>query len=306
MRLKRKGEAGFRFPRSETGRLLLRLLCYIIAGLVGLGLILYPIISNSLYDARQDGVLEEYQAQAETAQTEAERIALLETARQYNRQLETGILSLQDPFLTPTVVDEDGSRRSLLDVTGTGVIATLDIPALSLTLPVYYGTEAETLEKGIGVLEISSLPVGGKGTHTVLCGHSGLSTAKLFSDLELLKEGDWFSVNVMGDTLTYMVDQITTVLPEDLSQLEIDPEQDYCTLLTCTPFGINTHRLLVRGTRMETSEPLQETEEKTAESPVQSVWVKEYLKSLVIGLVVVLLVIVMICVISSVRKGRRA
>ena len=306
MRLKRKGEAGFRFPRSETGRLLLRLSCYVIAGLVGLGLILYPIISNSLYDARQGGVLEEYQAQAETAQTEAERIALLETARQYNRQLETGVLSLKDPFLTPTVVDEDGSRRSLLDVTGTGVIATLDIPALSLTLAVYYGTEAETLEKGVGVLEISSLPVGGKGTHTVLCGHSGLSTAKLFSDLELLKEGDRFSINVMGDTLTYMVDQITTVLPEDLSQLEIDSEQDYCTLLTCTPFGINTHRLLVRGTRMETSEPLQETEEKTAESPVQSVWVKEYLKSLVIGLVVVLLVIVMICVISAVRKGRRA
>ena len=306
MRLNRRGEAGFRFPRSETGRLLLRLSCYVIAGLVGLGLILYPIISNSLYDARQGGVLEEYQAQTETAQTEAEQIALLETARRYNRQLKTGILSLQDPFLTPTVVDEDGSRRSLLDVTGTGVIATLDIPALSLTLPVYYGTEAETLEKGIGVLEISSLPVGGKGTHTVLCGHSGLSTAKLFSDLELLKEGDWFSVNVMGDTLTYMVDQITTVLPEDLSQLEIDPEQDYCTLLTCTPFGINTHRLLVRGTRIETSEPLQETEEETAESPAQSVWVKEYLKSLVIGLVVVLLVIVMICVISSVRKGRRA
>ena len=299
MRLKRKGESGLRFPY-------IRLLSYMLAGLLGLGLILYPLLSNSLYDARQDGVLEEYQAQAETAQTEAERIALLETARQYNRQLETGVLSLKDPFLTPTVVDEDGSQRSLLDVTGTGVIATLDIPALSLTLAVYYGTEAETLEKGVGVLEISSLPVGGKGTHTVLCGHSGLSTAKLFSDLELLKEGDRFSIDVLGDTLTYEVDQISTVLPEDLSQLEIDPEQDYCTLLTCTPFGINTHRLLVRGTRMETSEPLQETEEKTAESPVQSVWVKEYLKSLVIGLVVVLLVIVMICVISAVRKGRRA
>ena len=120
MRLKRKGESGLRFPY-------IRLLSYMLAGLLGLGLILYPLLSNSLYDARQDGVLEEYQAQAETAQTEAERIALLETARQYNRQLETGILSLQDPFLTPTVVDEDGSRRSLLDVTGTGVIATLDI-----------------------------------------------------------------------------------------------------------------------------------------------------------------------------------
>ena len=298
MRLKRRGERGLRSP-------FLRLLSYMLAGLLGLGLILYPLLSNSLYDARQDGVLEEYQAQAETAQTEAQRVALLETARRYNRQLETGVLSLKDPFLTPTVVDEDGAQRSLLDVTGTGVIATLDIPTLSLTLPVYYGTEAETLEKGIGVLEISSLPVGGKGTHTVLCGHCGLSTAKLFSDLELLQEGDRFSVSVMGDTLTYEVDQITTVLPEDLSQLEIDPEEDYCTLLTCTPFGINTHRLLVRGTRIETSEPRQETEE-TAEPPAQSVWVKEYLKSLVIGLVVVLLVIVVICVISAVRKGRRS
>lgn len=298
MRIKRKGESGLRSPY-------IRLLSYVLAGLLGLGLILYPVISNSLYDSRQDGVLEEYQSQLASVQTEAEHLALLETARQYNRQLETGVLSLKDPFLTPTVVDEDGAQRSLLDVTGTGVIATLNIPALSLSLPVYYGTEAETLEKGVGVLEISSLPVGGKGTHTVLCGHSGLSTAKLFSDLELLQEGDRFSVSVMGDTLTYEVDQITTVLPEDLSQLEIDPEEDYCTLLTCTPFGINTHRLLVRGTRMETSDIRQETEE-TAESPTQSVWVKEYLKSLVIGLIVVLLVIVMICVISSVRKGRRA
>ena len=299
MRLKRKGESGLRSP-------FLRLLCYVLAGLLGLGLILYPLLSNSLYDARQDGVLEEYQAQAETAQTEAERIALLETARQYNRQLETGILSLQDPFLTPTVVDEDGSQRSLLDVTGTGVIATLDIPTLSLTLPVYYGTEAETLEKGIGVLEISSLPVGGKGTHTVLCGHSGLSTAKLFSDLELLKEGDRFSINVMGDTLTYMVDQITTVLPEDLSQLEIDPDQDYCTLLTCTPFGINTHRLLVRGIRIETSEIQQETEMDAPEPTVQSVWVREYVKAIVIGVSAVLAVVVAVYVVMAVRKGRRA
>ena len=299
MRLKHKGESGLRSP-------FLRLLCYVLAGLLGLGLILYPLLSNSLYDARQDGVLEEYQAQAETAQTEAERIALLETARQYNRQLETGILSLQDPFLTPTVVDEDGSQRSLLDVTGTGVIATLDIPTLSLTLPVYYGTEAETLEKGIGVLEISSLPVGGKGTHTVLCGHSGLSTAKLFSDLELLKEGDRFSINVMGDTLTYMVDQITTVLPEDLSQLEIDPDQDYCTLLTCTPFGINTHRLLVRGIRIETSEIQQETEMDAPEPTVQSVWVREYVKAIVIGVSAVLAVVVAVYVVMAVRKGRRA
>ena len=215
-------------------------------------------------------------------------------------------MSLQDPFLTPTVVDEDGSRRSLLDVTGTGVIATLDIPTLSLTLPVYYGTEAETLEKGVGVLEISSLPVGGKGTHTVLCGHSGLSTAKLFSDLELLKEGDRFSINVMGDTLTYMVDQITTVLPEDLSQLEIDPEQDYCTLLTCTPFGINTHRLLVRGTRIETSEIQQETEMDAPEPTVQSVWVREYVKAIVIGVSAVLAVVVAVYVVMAVRKGRRA
>ena len=181
---------------------LLPLLGFLCAGLLGLGLILYPVVSNSLYDARQDGVIRNYQTQIVSSQ-EVTIAHALESARAYNRQLATGVLSLHDPFLSPTTADEDGDQRSLLDVTGTGVIATLDIPALALTLPVYYGTEAETLEHGIGVLEISSLPVGGENTHSVLCGHSGLSTAKLFSDLELLKLGDRFSIDVLGDVLTY-------------------------------------------------------------------------------------------------------
>ena len=286
-----------------------RILCAVgclLAALVGFGLLLYPLVSNYLYETRQDGVLAEYLEQADALRTDEEREAVLEAARQYNRQLSTGIRSLQDPFLTPTVVEADGEQRSILDVTGTGVIATLDIPTLSLTLPVYYGTDAETLERGIGVLEISSLPVGGEGTHTVLCGHSGLSSAKLFSDLELLETGDRFSIEVMGDTLTYTVDQITTVTPEDLSQLAILPGEDYCTLLTCTPFGVNTHRLLVRGTRIETPSEEKEAENIVSAEPVQSVWLREYALSVLVSLAAVLGAVLVWRVVSLIRKRRRA
>ena len=303
MEPKGKREAGSRLPERN------RILCavgYLLAALIGLALLLYPLISNYLYETRQDGVLVEYQEQANTLQTSEEREAVLEAARQYNRQLSTGILSLQDPFLTPTVAEEDGVRRSILDVTGSGIIATLSIPALSLELPVYYGTDAETLERGVGVLEISSLPVGGEGTHTVLCGHSGLSSAKLFSDLELLEVGDQFSIGVMGNTLTYMVDRIVTVRPEDLSQLAIAPGEDYCTLLTCTPYGVNTHRLLVRGTRIEM--PSTEDNVETAISPaepVQSVWLREYAVSVLLSLSAVLGAVLVWRIVLLIRKRRQ-
>lgn len=258
---------------------------------LGFALLCYPMVSNYLYEQRQDGVIQKYESLAESTAMDQTRRETLEIARQYNRQLTTGVLSLEDPFLTPTVAQEDGSQKSILDITGTGVIATLKVPALNLELPVYYGTDSETLEHGIGVLEICSLPVGGEGTHTVLCGHSGLSSAKLFSDLEQMEVGEQFYLSVLGETLAYEVDQITTVLPEDLSQLAIEPDADYCTLLTCTPYGVNTHRLLVRGTRTvlpaETSEATAEIEEAAS-----SVWLKEYLTSLAISAVVVVIMFV--------------
>ena len=273
-----------------------------VACLLGLLIMLYPVISNLLYDTRQDGVIQAYEAEIDASE-DASVLQALVSARRYNRQLASGVKPLHDPFLSPEAEDADERLRSLMDVTGTGVIATLDIPVLSLSLPVYCGTDNETLEHGIGVLEISSLPVGGESTHSVLCGHSGLSTAKLFSDLELMKAGDCFSLRVLGEVLTYQVDQITTVLPEDFSQLEIEPGKDFCTLLTCTPFGVNTHRLLVRGTRIPT--PERPISVSTEETPLQSVWVREYIKSVFLGLVVVLCCVVVSLLIHSARRGKR-
>ena len=265
-----------------------QLLISLLTGIIGLGLILYPLVSNYLYDRRQDGVVLSYQTSVADVYSESRRRHALERAEAYNRQL-----------LTKT--GDRSEAESLLDITGTGVIATVEIPYLNLTLPVYFGTDTDTLERGVGLWEQSSLPVGGEGTHSVLCGHSGLSTTKLFSDLTLMETGGCFSINVLGEVLTYQVDQITTVLPEDLSQLAIVPGEDYCTLLTCVPYGINTHRLLVRGKRIES--PSMEKQPSESE-PVQSVWLEEYLRSVSLGLVVVLCCVVVSLIIHAVRRRR--
>lgn len=263
------------------------------------------MISNELYENRQDGVIQEYTTiVTDTKQDQALSDALA-AARSYNQQLATGILDADDPFLVPVLPTEDGTQKSILDVSGNGVIATLSIPKLALELPVYYGTDGETLEHGIGTLEVSSLPVGGTGTHSVLCGHSGLSSAKLFSDLSLMEEGDTFYIDVLGERLAYEVDQIKTVLPGDVSQITIDPMQDYCTLLTCTPIGQNTHRLLVRGTRVEYVEEMEPETPVTQEEPLRSVWLSEYLTSVFVSLCVVVVLAVVLLVVHFVRRRRR-
>ena len=249
----------------------------------GLFLLLYPALSNHLYEARQDGVIRQYTDLSETGELATLRAEALTAAQQYNRQLAAGAVSLEEPFLTPTRPTAEGVERSLLDVTGTGVIATLSVPALELELPVYYGTGSDILEHGAGLLEGTSLPVGGAGTHSVLCAHSGLPAARLFSDLEELEPGDRFSLEVLGETLTYQVDQIRTVLPEDFSLLAIEPAEDYCTLLTCTPYGVNTHRLLVRGNRVEDAEAEPSTEKPEEPAAAPSTWLREYLTSLAVG-----------------------
>jgi sortase A len=137
-----------------------------------------------------------------------------------------------------------------LDVTGTGIMAYVDIPKVNTTLPIYHGTEDSILQVAVGHIPGTSLPVGGKGTHAVISGHRGLPSAKLFTDIDRLREGDTFMIQVLDETLTYEVDQILTVLPDDVSALAIDPNKDYVTLVTCTPYGVNSHRLLVRGHRI--------------------------------------------------------
>ncbi len=171
---------------------------------------------------------------------------MLADARAFNAYLETlhprfGVLS-----------EEDLARYDqLLNIMDNGVMGYIQIPSIGVSLPIYHGVDDDVLQVGIGHVESSSLPIGGPATHVVLSGHRGLPSARLFTDLNLLKEGDRFEICVLGDTLTYEVDQILTVLPDELESLGIEPDKDLVTLVTCTPYGINTHRLLVRGHRVD-------------------------------------------------------
>ena len=161
------------------------------------------------------------------------------------------------------------------------------IPNIQVNLPIFHGTADGTLAKGVGHLLGSSLPVGGKGTHTVLTGHSGMASQKMFSDLPGMKVGDIFYLDILGQRLAYEVKEINTVLPYDTGLLEIEPEEDLCTLVTCTPYGVNTHRLLVRGVRISYEEPAEEELADIEFIPVKSTWEQQYVKGLGVGILVV-------------------
>ena len=212
--------------------------------LTGLSLLLYPTVSdywNSLHQSRAIATYSEAVAEIDDNNYEM----LWEEAKEYNERLKEkkNRLYLDD--------EERKEYESLIDVSGNGIIGYIEIPKISVALPIYHGTDEGVLQIAIGHIEGSSLPVGGAGTHCVLSGHRGLPSAKLFTNLDELVIGDEFVIRVLDETLTYEVDQIRIVEPGDLSDLEIKEGKDLCTLVTCTPYGINTHRLLVRGHRVE-------------------------------------------------------
>lgn len=215
--------------------------------MIGLCLLLYPTFSDYWNSFHQSRAIASY-AEAVAAVEDVDYEQLLAGARAYNEALREKsnrwVLS----------EEEEAEYSALLDVTGTGIIGYIEIPQINCSLPIYHGTDAGVLQIAIGHIEGSSLPIGGEGTHSVLSGHRGLPSAKLFTNLDELVEGDTFLIRVLDETLTYEVDQILIVEPDDLSALEIEEGQDLCTLVTCTPYGINTHRLLVRGHRVENAE----------------------------------------------------
>lgn len=212
--------------------------------LSGLSLLLYPTLSNIWNSYHQSEAIASYRHHvADMKQSKEEE--MLSAAHAYNKTLATGVTPLLN--LTKSEIE---TYNHILDVTGTGIMAYVEIPKLKTTMPIYHGTDEAVLEIAIGHIPGTSFPIGGKGTHAVISGHRGLPSAKLFSNLNQLKNGDTFMIHVLGRTLIYEVDQSLTVKPEDLSALKIDPVQDYCTLVTCTPYGVNTHRLLVRGHRI--------------------------------------------------------
>jgi sortase A len=215
----------------------------------GIAMLLYPTATQWWNARHQSQVIVSYRDTVSAL--EQERLDELWTAAEtYNETHPRQGLMLQE--------GEDQAYRETLDVTGTGVMGYLVIPTIGVNLPIYHGSEEAVLQVGVGHLSGTSLPVGGKGTHCVLSGHRGLPTAKLLTDLNKLELGDQFYLQVLGKTLTYQVDQILEVDPSETEALAVDPEEDYCTLVTCTPYGINSQRLLVRGTRVETEEAPQE------------------------------------------------
>ena len=173
--------------------------------------------------------------------------------------------------------------NSLLDLSGTGLMGYIQIKSINVYIPIYHGTEESTLDRGVGHLLGSSLPVGGTGTHCVLTGHSGLAGQKMFSDVNLMKAGDVFFLRVLGQTLAYKVVEIYTVLPEDTGKLTIDAGRDLCTLVTCTPYGVNSHRLLLRGERTECEEAVSVIEDAEFTPVEESTWGDEYRKGLIYG-----------------------
>ena len=242
-------------------------------GIAALGLMLYPLAGELLSERYHSDIETTYTA-AIADTDDIELTAQREAAQQYNA------------MLSGATITEGGASAPPLpyaqQLTVGGVMAYVDIPKINVYLPVQHGTDAETLEKSVGHVVGTSLPVGGSSTHAVLSAHSGMASSKLFSDIDQLAVGDTFYIHVLGDTLAYKVDAIHTVLPTDTSLLQIEDGKDYVTLVTCTPFGINTHRLLVRGHRI----PYTPEQEATAaaEKPAVSSWTQHYLTGLGIGL----------------------
>ena len=242
-------------------------------GIVALGLLLYPLVGELLS--------EKYHSDVETAYTaaikdtdDAELTAQREAAEQYNAMLSGATITEGGASAPPLAYAQQ--------LTVGGVMAYVDIPKINIYLPIQHGTDADTLERAVGHVVGTSLPVGGSSTHAVLSAHSGLASSKLFSDIDQLAVGDTVYIHVLGDTLAYKVDSIHTVLPTDTSLLQIEDGKDLVTLVTCTPFGVNTHRLLVRGHRVPYT-PEQEAEAAETQKAASS-WTRHYLTGLAIGI----------------------
>ena len=243
-------------------------------GVVALGLMLYPLVGELLSEKYRSDIETAYTAAIEDSNDD-ELEQQRQAAQQYNAMLSGAATITEGGASAPPLAYAQ-------QLTVGGVMAYVDIPKINVYLPVQHGTDADTLERAVGHVVGTSLPVGGSSTHAVLSAHSGMASSKLFSDIDQLAEGDTFYIHVLGEVLAYKVDTINTVLPTDTSLLQIEDGKDLVTLVTCTPFGVNTHRLLVRGHRV----PYTTEQEATAaaEKPAASSWTQHYLIGLGIGL----------------------
>ena len=255
--------------------------------LASLGLTLYPVISNYVNQKYASQIHTAYQEVIEQADVrqlaEAKAQALA-----YNQGLVPGA---SEAYTKQGLEAAAKAYETLLNMAGSGIMGYVEIPKIQINLPIYHGTETDTLERGIGHLLGSSLPVGGESTHSILSGHSGMASQKMFTDLEQLAKGDVFYLRVLQETLAYQVSSIRTVLPHDTSLLSIEEGADLCTLITCTPYGVNSHRLLVTGSRIpyEEAETIQ-ADAQDAET-TESTWEEKYMEGILYGILAALVLI---------------
>jgi sortase A len=280
----------------------------VIAGIIfilALLLTLYPVISNLYNQHHQSTIHTAYEEVIQQADTqELERIR--ELAKAYNEAIIPG--TAEEAYSRTALQEASADYDSQLDPGGSGIMGYVEIPKISVNLPIYHGTDSSTLERGTGHLLGSSLPVGGISTHAIIAGHSGLATQKMFTDLEQLQPGDVFYLHVLGEVLAYQVFYREPVPPHDTTRLGITQGKDYCTLITCYPTGVNTHRLLVQGERIpyEEAEVIEETVQ--AQTVPESRWEEQYLLGIglgVLGMLAAALICGAIMVCRKYRKGGR-
>ena len=260
----------------------------------------YPWISNFVNQHQADITVDNYKKK-EKSLSEEQKEEMWKKAQMYNADLAKNQVELTDPFVESKSAIKSGLiYNNLLNIDKSGMMCYLEIPCINVNLPVFHGTAASTLERGIGHLEGSSLPVGGKSTHAVLTGHTGLNNAKLFTDLTEVKEGDLFFLHTLGKDLAYRVIGTEVVLPEETQDLLIRKGKDLVTLITCTPYGVNSHRLFVTGIR--TKYTPEEKENAKGDRCKDSQWMNAYKKTAIIGLAIAIAMIVLLKGFSKVKE----
>lgn len=274
--------------------------------LIAIAFMAYPLVSNFLAERDKSLVISEYNAIAEQLE-DAETEEMFRLAHKYNETLVPQVTE-EETFTDEALAAAAESYYDLLNINSLGMMGYVDIPKIDIYLPIYHGTEASVLESGVGHIIGTSLPVGGESTHCSLSAHSGMASQKMFSDLDDMEIGDIFYIHVANETLAYQVSEINTVLPEELSLLSIRKGEDLVTLITCTPFGVNTHRLLVTGSRIpyEEAEVIEAIKEGEEDQIHVNKWAREYIEGLLIGLGIAILILTIYLIVRRKQKKKRA
>ena len=271
------------------------IIIFVLVFFSGMVLMFYPTVNNIINNSRHKFVINHYQEEVDSASVNLKK-EMLDGAHEYNKKL--NMHSIQDVFSIDKV-SHDVTYDNLLKLTDDGLMGYIEIPKINIKLPIYHTTSEEVLEKGVGHLKGSSLPVGGVGTHSILAAHRGLPTSKLFSDLDKVVVGDKFYISILDEKFIYQVDNVAVVSPHDLDLMQIDEDKDYVTLVTCTPYGVNTHRLLVRGSRIDELESSESLELDNKEL----IYLSNDDKVL-IGIVAVIFIIIIVFVIRMLVKKK--